>query len=54
MQRCGCADTFRLDNNVYESCTRMNSEDVLTDGRFAYWTDAKGTMKHGCMSFLHS
>ncbi|KAI5211372.1 hypothetical protein AUEXF2481DRAFT_209426 [Aureobasidium subglaciale EXF-2481] len=34
-------------NNVHESCTRMNSQTVLTSGECAYWTDGNGNMGHG-------
>ncbi|THW98738.1 hypothetical protein D6D13_10528 [Aureobasidium pullulans] len=34
-------------NNVHESCTRMNSNIVLTSGECAYWMDSHGTIGHG-------
>ncbi|KAH8760633.1 hypothetical protein BGZ57DRAFT_879761 [Hyaloscypha finlandica] len=34
-------------NNVHESCTRMNSQIVLTSGDCAYWTDGNGGIGHG-------
>ncbi|KAL2065133.1 hypothetical protein VTL71DRAFT_4274 [Oculimacula yallundae] len=34
-------------NNVHESCTRMNSQTVLTSGECAYWTDGQGGIGHG-------
>ncbi|KAK3395322.1 hypothetical protein B0H63DRAFT_534079 [Podospora didyma] len=33
--------------NVHESCTRMNSNIVLTSGDCAYWTNSKGEIGHG-------
>jgi len=36
------------DDNVHESCTRMNSEIVLTEGKCSYWSDGNGNMGHGC------
>jgi hypothetical protein len=35
-------------NNVHESCTRMNSQHVYTNGEgCSYWTDGQGGMGHG-------
>ena len=35
-------------NNVHESCTRMNSQQVYTDKRMcAYWVNAKGEKRYG-------
>lgn len=35
-------------NNVHESCTRMNSEQVYTDKRrCAYWVNSKGEQRYG-------
>lgn len=34
-------------NNVHESCTRMNSQIVLTSGDCAYWTDSHGGIAGG-------
>lgn len=47
--RSGCSYTnwCPLDNNVHESCTRMNSQIVLTSGDCAYWTDGNGGIGHG-------
>ncbi|KAK3357836.1 hypothetical protein B0T25DRAFT_604912 [Lasiosphaeria hispida] len=33
-------------NNVHESCTRMNSNIVLTSGDCAYWKDGNGNIGH--------
>ncbi|KAK0640576.1 hypothetical protein B0T16DRAFT_460750 [Cercophora newfieldiana] len=35
-------------NNVHESCTRMNSQQVYTDKRrCSYWINSKGEQRHG-------
>jgi hypothetical protein len=34
-------------NNVHESCTRMNSNIVLTSGDCAYWIDSHGGISGG-------
>ncbi|KAK4441937.1 hypothetical protein QBC34DRAFT_278072, partial [Podospora aff. communis PSN243] len=35
-------------NNVHESCTRMNSQQVYTDKRTcSYWINSKGEQRHG-------
>ncbi|KAK0735343.1 hypothetical protein B0T21DRAFT_411979 [Apiosordaria backusii] len=35
-------------NNVHESCTRMNSQIVLTNGEdCSYWTNGQGAQGHG-------
>lgn len=36
-----------LDKNVHESCTRMNSNIVLTSGGCAYWVNGQGEIKRG-------
>ncbi|KAK4031957.1 hypothetical protein C8A01DRAFT_41603 [Parachaetomium inaequale] len=35
-------------NNVHESCTRMNSQEVYTDKRMcAYWVNSNGEKRYG-------
>lgn len=39
----------KIDKNIHESCTRMNTNTVLTSGDCAYWTNPHGGMGHGCI-----
>jgi hypothetical protein len=42
-------------NNVHESCTRMNSQIVLTNGEdCSYWTNGQGGQGHGRKLFFPS
>jgi hypothetical protein len=42
-------------NNVHESCTRMNSQIVLTNGEdCSYWTNGQGAQGHGRKFVLFS
>lgn len=49
LQKSGCSyiNQCPLDNNVHESCTRMNSQIVLTEGACAYWTNGEGGIGNG-------